>query len=185
MKLTPYVLMQSQKHYLKGFDDPKVQAFFNRIPKGYGNVKTKLVGAPLSGQQLDEYLQFMEEYLRKKIWKTLINIRKPYTKERVSELLQIVKQADVITVSDDTYQFACLLNNWVKFMVKTMSEDAEKEFRKFPSSDNFFKWMGTLRMVDVIGCNEASFPESFAPHLSILLCKSFILFEYPLISALL
>ena len=99
MQLTPYVLMQSQRFVLSSFDDPKVQSFFKKFPNQPGKVNTKLVGVPLNEQQLDEYTQFMEKHLRKKMIAAFCDIRLPYTYERIDELLLLVKQSEILASS--------------------------------------------------------------------------------------
>ena len=113
---------------------------------------------------MDEYLKHVEEELRPKMLAALKNATIPYTSKGVNDLLKLVKQSDILaTVTRDENaisRLGSLLVEKARAMTIAISEDAEKEFRRHPSSENHAKWMATIKMIDVIG---ADHPSSFAP----------------------
>lgn len=171
MKLSPFASVLCQRFVLSGFDDLKVNSFFKKHPNRPGHFKIKLVQAPLTDEQLDKYIELMEDGLRQRMRVALKNVNIPYTPERINELLLLVKQSDILATNDqEILDLGSLLVEKARAMTIVISENAEKEFRKHPSSENFSKWMATVKMVDAIG---AELPDSYAPPFGLLYNKPY------------
>ncbi len=172
MQLTSYAITLSQRFILSGFDDYKVQSLFKKFPVRHGHMQ--FAHLPLNDEQLDKYLEVVEEDLRQKILEALNSTNTPYTTESIDNLLKLVKQSDLIpSVTEsqtELFQLASLLVEKARVMTITISENAEKEFRKHPLSQNFFRWMATWKMIDVVG---ADMPASFAPPFTFLYNKPY------------
>lgn len=164
MRLSPYALTFCQRFIPSGFDDPKVHSVFKKFPGRPGNLKHNINRQPLNDQQLDEYLEFIEEDLRKKMSDAFKNTSLPYTAEKINNLLNLAKQSDILPTAsekeNELFQLGSLLVEKAREMTIAISEDAEKEFRNHPLSENFWKWMATLKMIDAIA---ADMPSGFAP----------------------
>ncbi len=161
MKPSPYASLLSQRFVLSGFDNLKVTTFFKKFPNYPGSLKLRLGKASLTDEQLDKYVELMEEELRGRMRVALRNVNIPYTPERINELLLLVKQSDILATNDkEILDLDSLLVDKARAMTISISENAEKEFRKHPSSENYFKWLATLKMIGAIG---ADIPESYAP----------------------
>ena len=175
MRLSPYALTFCQRFILSGFDDPKVHSVFKKFPSRPGNLKFKVNRQPLNDRQPDEYLEFIEEDLRQKMSDAFKNTNLPYTAEKTNNLLNLVKQSDLLPSAsekkNELFQLGSLLAEKAREMTISISEDAEKEFRNHPSSENFWKWMATLKMIDAIG---ADMPSGFAPAHTFLYNKPYI-----------
>jgi hypothetical protein len=161
MRDSPYASSLCQRFVLSSFDDLKVKSYFKRFPLKTGDLKLKLYKPPLTDEQLDKYVELMEERLRQRMRDALKDVNIPYTKERINELLLLVKQSDVLPTNDEEiFDLGSLLVEKARAMTIVISEDAEKEFRRHPSSENFSKWIATVKMVDTLG---AELPASYAP----------------------
>lgn len=171
MRFSPFAALLCQRFILSGFDDLKVNSFFKKYPNKPGDLKLKLGKAPLTEEQLDKYIELMEDGLRERMRIELKNVNIPYTPERINELLLLVKQSDVLATNDkEILDLGSLLVEKARAMTIIISENAEKEFRKHPSSENFFKWMATVKMVDAVGADQ---PKSFAPPFRLLYIKPY------------
>ena len=171
MRLSPYASMVCQRFVLSGFDDLRVASFFRKYPNKPGDLRLKLTKAPLTDEELDRYVELMEDGLRERMRIALKNITIPYTPERVNELLLLVKQSDVLATNDEEIlDLGSMLVEKARGMTIVISENAEKEFRKHPSSDNFFRWIATVKMIDAIG---AELPQSYAPIFRLLYSKPY------------
>lgn len=172
MRLSAYASVQCQRFVLSGFDDQKVTSFFKKYPNRPGNLKLILVQAPLTDEQLDKYVELMEDELKQRMRIALKNVNIPYTPERINELLLLVKQSDILATNDqEIMDLSCLLVDKARAMTIAIAEDAAKVFRNHPSSENFFKWLATNKMIDALG---ADIPDNFAPPHTFLYNKPYI-----------
>ncbi|GEM_PF-7032899 len=161
MRISPYASTLCQRFVLSGFDDLKVRSYFKKFPKKPGDIKLRVSRTILTDEQLDKYIELMEDELRQKMRISLKNVNMPYTPEQVNELLLLVKQSEILATNDkEILDLGSLLVEKARAMTIDISENAEKRYRKHPSSENYFKWMATVKMVDAVG---AELPASFAP----------------------
>lgn len=158
-RLSQYALSMSERYVQTGFDDPKIPGVFKKFPFHPGNNKLKLSRIPLTEEQLDRYLESATKELKGKINDVLKNVSKPYTKEKINNMLQLVKQSEFLP-GEELFDLGSLLVEKVRAMVISNSEDAEVDFRNHPSTENFSIWLATWKMIDIV-C--ADFPESKAP----------------------
>lgn len=171
MRISPYASSLCQRFVISSFDDLKVKSYFKKFPNKPGDIKLRIGRNPLTDEQLDKYIGLMEERLRQRMRDSLKNNNIPYTSERINELLLLVKQSDVLPTNDEEiYNLGSLLVEKARAMTIVISEDAEKEFRIHPSSENFSKWMATVKMVDAIG---ADLPANYAPPFKLLYNKPY------------
>jgi hypothetical protein len=174
MRLSPYASILCQRFVSSGFDDPKVQSVFKKFPNLPGGVKYKATSFPMSDEEFDRRLEKIEENLREKIKHALRDYSMPNTVQSINELLLLFRQSDVLPIitvqEEELFQLGSQLVEKAREMTIAISEDAEKEFRKHPSSENFFKWMATCKMIDAIGAEQ---PASFAPPFTFLYNKPY------------
>lgn len=171
MRISPFASTLCQRFVLSGFDDPKVNSFFRRFPNKPGNIRLRTAKAPLTDEQLDRYVELMEESLRQRMRVALKTVNPPFTLAQVNEILFLVKQSDLLPTSDkEIFDLGSLLVEKARGITIEISENAEREFRTHPSSQNFFKWTATLKMIDSIG---AESPLSYAPQFKLLYNKPY------------
>lgn len=171
MTISPYASTLCQRFVLSSFDDLKVKSYFKKFPNKPGDIKLRIGRTLLTDEQLDRYIELVEDGLRQRMRVALKNVNIPYTPEQVNEILLLVKQSDILPTNDkEIFNLGSLLVEKARAMTIIISEDAEKEFRKHPSSENFTKWMATVKMVDAIG---AELPASHAPTFKLLYNKPY------------
>jgi len=171
MRLSSYASTLCQRFVLSGFDDLKVTSFFKKHPIRPGKLKLTLVQAPLTDEQLDKYIELMEDGLKQRMRIALKNVNIPYTPERINELLLLVKQSDILATNDqEILDLGSLLVEKARAMTIVNAEDTAKVFRNHPSSENYFKWLAANKMIDVIG---ADLPNNFAPPFKLLYNKPY------------
>jgi nucleoid-associated protein YgaU len=171
MRLSAYASVLCQRFVPGGFDDQKVTSFFKKYPNRPGELKLTLVQAPLTDEQLDKYGELMEDQLKQRMRVALKNVNIPYTPERINELLLLVKQSDILATNDqEILDLDSLLVDKARAMTIAIAEDAAKVFRNHPSSENYFKWLATNKMIDVIG---ADLPDNFAPPFKLMYNKPY------------
>ena len=172
MRFSAFASVLCQRFIPSGYADQKVTSFFKKYPKGPGKLKLTSVQAPLTEEQLDKYIELMEDELKQRMRIALKNVNIPYTPERINELLLLVKQSDVLASNDqEILDLGTMLVDKARAMTVVIAEDAAKVFRNHPSSENYFKWLATNKMIDVIG---ADLPDNFAPSHNLLYNKPYI-----------
>lgn len=122
--------------------------------------KTKKLMLSFEAEQ--KFLDRIEDTVKEELRRALFDISAKPTHERANYLLSLVKKADIAAVDYGDSPLSDILLGMAFDIVQNLAEDAEKEFRRVPSSNNYAKWIGERIKCDSLGIDA----KSYCPHFS-------------------
>ena len=122
-------------------------------------VKNKKERGPYPGGvygYAEKLLDDLEDDVQAELRKAVFDFSHQPSVQRVNELLAVSVKADTVGLEIGEDSLAGLAWDMALEMMAKLAEDAEKEFRKLPSSDHYAKWFGMRINCDVLGVDQRS-----------------------------
>ena len=149
-----------------GYFDTEANRLIGKIPSAQQVSRQRRVVAQAGGQppirseqDLDRQLEELHGYQRSQAEAWISRSKTNPTLEIVNSLIKLSKESEELgegALSEHLYF-------WASEAAARLCESAERDFRFFPSSENYARWWGMIKMCDIVGAEPASQRPQFRP----------------------